>query len=777
MRPRNLTGGTDDPAFDTFRFDAPLFDSTIGHPAITPASEASNPLAQGTSDSMWDGAPPAELTTHSDYVTFGGKWGPSSAFGTTGGTVTWSLAGAGLSNASGYAPWFTGNTVALSSFLGFDYTAVLTQAFAAWSTVANINFVQVADGGGNMGTGATANIRISGGYIDGATGSNILATAWSPGSGTSGSSALSGDVNFDNGNTWTASMFLAVATHEIGHSLGLDHTSVVGSIMLPIYNPSITTPQADDIAGMQAIYGARAGAPGPTDDYGDVSSAVALAYGQVSVNATATGTLETIGDRDTFSVTLQQGRSYWINVQGARSGNGTLQDPYVRVTGGGLSAENDDAAISNTDSRVRFTPIFTGIFNISVGAYADNGTGTYTVTVSGRATAPLDFRADGISDLLWSNSTTGQIGLWNPDGGSGFGFETINQGDPSWQLLGTGDFNNDSRADMVWRNVSNGAVGLWNSNGSGGFTYQVNNPGDMNWQIQGIADLNADGRSDLIWTNPISGQLGIWYTGVSGSFTYQVIGQTDRNWQIAGTGDFNNDGRADILWRNTVTSQSGLWYSTGSGFSVAIFGQSTDSSWQIQGTDDFNGDGRADILWRNLSSGQLGFWTNNGSGGFTYRTVDVGDQNWQIRGTGDYNGDGRSDLFWGNAATGQVGMWYTSASGGFTTQIVNQGDPAWGTIEGNDLLVASPSHPILIGTPGATTFAIRPGSGVDGIYNFETTQDVLQFSPSVFANFAAAMSHASQVGANTVFSIDANNSVTLANIDRNTLTTTNFRFA
>src|SRR5262245_24715623 len=33
---------------------------------------------------------------HPDFVAFGTKWGPSQTFGTTGGTVTWSIAGAGL---------------------------------------------------------------------------------------------------------------------------------------------------------------------------------------------------------------------------------------------------------------------------------------------------------------------------------------------------------------------------------------------------------------------------------------------------------------------------------------------------------------------------------------------------------------------------------------------------------------------------------------------------------------------------------------------------------
>ena len=111
-----------------------------------------------------------------------------------------------------------------------------------------------------MGTGATAYIRIGAGFVDGrpALGSSILASAFYPFSaGHAEVYANSGDIIFDSGegSFWTASSFLAVATHEIGHALGLAHTSVSGSLMEPYYNPSITTPQADDIAGIQAIYG------------------------------------------------------------------------------------------------------------------------------------------------------------------------------------------------------------------------------------------------------------------------------------------------------------------------------------------------------------------------------------------------------------------------------------------------------------------------------------------------------------------------------------------
>src|SRR5438270_10362081 len=70
--------------------------------------------------------------------------------------------------------------------------------------------------------------------------------------------SIAGDIQFNTGqgfNVGTTYDLQTVATHEIGHALGLLHSGIASAEMYSAYNGVKTVLNADDIAGIQSMYG------------------------------------------------------------------------------------------------------------------------------------------------------------------------------------------------------------------------------------------------------------------------------------------------------------------------------------------------------------------------------------------------------------------------------------------------------------------------------------------------------------------------------------------
>ena len=204
---------------------------------------------------------PNSLANRSPFVTAPGnfKWGGTPLGSPS--VVTYSFMAAGI-NCTYNSPECTTGTTTATTALAIGFQTQVRNAFAAWSAVAGLTFTEVADGGGAVNAagpaGSLGNIRVGTHDIDGPSG--ILAYAYYP-----ICDGVCGDLFFDNSENWTVNSIdgdtstidiFFVAAHELGHSLGLDHTLVPNSLMNPYYQESFIGPQADDIAGMRFLYGA-----------------------------------------------------------------------------------------------------------------------------------------------------------------------------------------------------------------------------------------------------------------------------------------------------------------------------------------------------------------------------------------------------------------------------------------------------------------------------------------------------------------------------------------
>lgn len=148
--------------------------------------------------------------------------------------------------------------------LNDDERQSVRNAFAYWEAQTDLTFLEVC-------TAAQADIVIlwaagnhgDGNNFDGVSPPGIvLAHGYFPPPTAAG--AMAGDIHFDEDETWTTATrdnnaqpidLQTVAAHEIGHSLGLDHTSVAGSLMNAVYTGSHRFLGSDDANGIRSIYG------------------------------------------------------------------------------------------------------------------------------------------------------------------------------------------------------------------------------------------------------------------------------------------------------------------------------------------------------------------------------------------------------------------------------------------------------------------------------------------------------------------------------------------
>ena len=297
-------------------------------------------------------------------------------------------------------------------------------------------------------------------------------------------------------------------------------------------------------------------------------------------------------------------------------------------------------------------------------ARAQNSNGTtnglnqsFTTSACGAHKVRNDFNADSKSDLLWRNTSNGDIWLWLMNANTINGGGYVANLPSSFAAAATGDFNNDSKADIVWRNNANGDVWLWlmNGNAIAGGGYVANLPAAL--VPAGTGDFNNDGKADILWRNTSTGDIWLWLMNGNTIIGGGYVANLPASFVAAGVADFNNDGKADILWRNNANGDVWLWLMNGNSIAGGGYVANLPASFVTAGTGDFNNDGKADILWRNNANGDIWLWLMNGNtingGGYVANLP----SSFVTAAVGDYNADGKADIVWRNNANGDVWLW------------------------------------------------------------------------------------------------------------------------
>lgn len=523
----------------------------------------------------------------------------------------------GISHAGGVMNWYYNDANRPAPVSKAATLSQIQASQAKWSAVCNISFVYKGE--------TTTGFSLPSSSIDGV---NVI--GWDPTGLTAPTSGLT-QVAWDGSNhivdaeirlnaaysaTYSpASNFDATLTHEVGHSIGLDHSDVSNQVMSgPPHTAydGMTALGSDDIAGCVHLYGAAGGGGGPAPDTQAPSVPTALSATAVS---TTQINLSWHASTDNVAVTtykVYQGGTLLGSVSSpAASVNGLMAATMYSFTvsacdaAGNCSAQSSSASATTqspappptcsgsqppNDQQVLSCPAGQAGSITQARSYSCVGTawtpGAWT-TISNTCTS---VPTQSYQDMWWAGANENGWGLTITQHGDKLFLAMYiygAAGEPLWVVLPsgawnaahttyTGDLYIPTGSTFSAYDVTRFSAGA--SVGTASVNFDSNSTGTLSYVVRGVAGTKRISRLAFGIANsaPITDYSDMWWAGTSQNgwgvvltqqyhdifaawYTYDATGQT--TWFVMPNGSWTSASTyTGALYRTRGTQVIGAVY-------------------------------------------------------------------------------------------------------------------------------------------------------------------------------------------------------------------------
>jgi hypothetical protein len=103
-----------------------------------------------------------------------------------------------------------------------------------------------------------------------------------------------------------------------------------------------------------------------------------------------------------------------------------------------------------------------------------------------------------------------------------------------WRIVGTGDVNGDGNVDLIWQDSSTGNLAVWYLSGLVGIGSADVTFNSQTWKVRSVGDFNGDSHPDLIFQNTATGDIAGWLLNGTSLIGSPMIGRVNLAWTVVG---------------------------------------------------------------------------------------------------------------------------------------------------------------------------------------------------------------------------------------------------